>query len=315
MFNFAILKLSCMIHKSLFVIGFVALTLQGITSCTTCSRTNADSFVIPDSFGDTGELPVKPSVMEEMVDNIASPIEMASLVKSLNVPFSQKHLATTKNVSNYNTSHEKAFNLGIFGCDLGYLNMYGRTSLVLDYISAIKNLADGINVGQFFDFTTLKRLATNNQNIDSLVHISQQSFNRMDKYLQRNSRGNLSILMVAGVWVEGLYLSAQFLKERPNEKRLAENIGEQKLMLDQLILILKNYSREQYIANLIDELTTMKNIFDGIKITIEVGEPKMIEVDGMLTIVQTDVSTVHYTEEQMQAIITQAEIVRNKLIK
>jgi hypothetical protein len=305
-----------MIHKSLFVICFVALMLQGVTSCVTCSRSNSDGFVIPDSIrAGSSELQVQPSVMEGMVDNIASPIEMASLVKSLNVPFSQKHLATTKNVSNYNTSHEKAFNLGIFGCDLGYLNMYGKTSMVLDYISAIKNLADGINVGQFFDFSTLKRLATNNQNIDSLVHISQQSFNKMDKYLQRNNRSNLSILMVAGVWVEGLYLSAQFLKERPNEKRLAESIGEQKLMLDQLILVLRNYSREQYIADLIVELTTIKTIYDGIRITTEVGEPIMVEVDGMLTIKQTDVTTVHYTEEQMQAIMDQAEIVRNKLIK
>jgi len=305
-----------MIHKLLVFIGFLAFALFGVTSCNSCGRTNKDAFVIPDSiYEGSDELPVNPSVMDEMVDNIASPIEMASLVKSLNVPFSQKYLATTKNVSNYNTSHEKAFNLGIFGCNLGYLNMYGRTSLVLDYISAIKNLADGINVGQFFDFNTLKRLATNNQNIDSLVHISQQSFNRMDKYLQRNNRGNLSILMVAGVWVEGLYLSAQFLKERPHEKRLAESIGEQKFMLDQLILILKNYSREQYIANLITELTTIKSIYEGIRITIEPGEPKMIEVNGMLTFVQTDVSTVHYTEEQMQAIVAQAEIVRNKLIK
>jgi len=305
-----------MIHKLLFFMGFVALMLLGVTSCSTCSRTNTEGFFIPDSFGEgSGELPVEPSVMEGMVDNIASPIEMASLVKSLNVPFSQKYLATTKNVSNYNTSHEKAFNLGIFGCDLGYLNMYQRTSMVLDYITAIKTLADGINVGQFFDFTTLKRLATNNQNVDSLVHISQQSFNRMDKYLQRNNRGNLSILMVAGVWMEGLYLSCQFLKERPNEKRLAESICEQKLMLDQLILILKNYSREQYIANLTEELTTLKNIYDGIRITIEVGEPRMVEVDGMLTFVQTDITTVHYTEEQMQEIIIQAENVRNKMIK
>ena len=137
----------------------------------------------------------------------------------------------------------------------------------------------------------------------------------MDRYLQKNNRSNLSILMVAGVWVEGLYLSAQFLKERPNEKRLAESIAEQKLMLDQLILVLNNYSREQYIANLITELATIKEIYAGITITVEVGEPKAVEVDGMLTIMQTETSTVHYTEEQMQAIIAQADIVRNKLIK
>jgi len=302
--------------KPLFVIVFVALVLHGFTSCSTCSRSNSDGFVIPDSMGaDDGELIVDSSVMEEMVGNISSPIEMASLVKSLEIPFSQRYLATTRNVSNYHTSYEKAFNLGIFGTDLGYLNMYGRTSMVLDYITAMKTLADGINVGQFFDFNTLKRLATNNQNVDSLVYISQTSFNRMDKYLQRNNRGNLSALMVAGVWVEGLYLSAQFLKERPNEKRLAESIGEQKVILDQLIIILNNYKREPYIADLAAELTTIKNIYDGIRITYEVGEPKAVEVDGMLTIVQTETSTVHYTEEQMQRLIVQSEIVRNKLIK
>ena len=193
--------------------------------------------------------------------------------------------------------------------------MYGRVSLVLDYITAMKNLADGINVGQFFDFSTLKRLATNNQNVDSLVQISQQSFHKMDKYLQKNNRSNLSILMVSGVWVEGLYLSCQFLKERPNEKRLAESIAEQKVTIDQLVLILENFSREQYVANLIADLSTIKSIYDGIKITIERGEPRSVEKDGMLTIVQTEKSIIDYTDEQMQAIVSQSEVIRNKLIK
>jgi hypothetical protein len=305
-----------MTYRILVVIAFVALILQGFTSCTTCSRTNKDTFYIPDSLRVSGgDVKIQPSVMTEMVDNISSPIEMASLVKSLKIPFSQKYLATTKNVSNYNTAYAKAFNLGVFGCDLGYLNMYGRTSMVLDYITAMLTLAKGINVGQFFDFSTMKRLVTNNQNVDSLVHVSQMSFNKMDKYLQNNNRGNLSILMVSGVFVEGLYLSAQFLKERPDEKRLAESIAEQKVMLDQLMLLLNHYSKEQYIADLVTELTSLKNIYEGIKITIEKGEPKAVEVDGMLTIVQTETSIVNYTDEQMEAIIAQSEIVRNNLIK
>ena len=301
-------------HKFLYFIAFVALVQNGLMSCNSCSR--SEDFSIPDEIlTDNSALKISSSVMTDMVDNISSPIEMASLMKTLNVPFSQKYLASTKNISNYNTGHEKAFNLGVFGCDLGYLNMYGRTSLVLDYITAMKSLADGINVGQFFDFSTLKRLATNNQNIDSLVFISQQSFNRMDKYLQRNNRGNLSILMVSGVWVEGLYLSAQFLKERPNEKRLAESIGEQKVLLQQLLILLNNFSQERYIANVAEELTGLKKVYDEITISIERGDPEPIEVDGVLTIKQNEISTVHYTEEQMQAIIDLAESIRNKLIK
>ncbi len=302
-----------MINKLLSVIVFVAFVMQ-VSSCT-CSRTksNTDEFDIPDSIRNTS-LKVSDNVMQEMVGNISSPIEMASLIKSLGVPFSQKYLATTKNVSTYNTSYAKAFNLGIFGADLGFLNMYGKTSMVLDYITAMKNLADGINVGQFFDFSTLKRLATNNQNIDSLVYISQQSFNKMDKYLQKNNRGNLSILMVSGVWMEGLYLSCQFYKETHNT-RLAESIGEQKILLNQLLIILKNYQSEKYIADLISDLEPLKKIYEDIRITIEKGEPQAVEVDGMLTIVQTETSTVHYTEEQMNDLVVQSEVIRSKLIK
>ena len=303
-------------RKPLFFFAFVVITLQLFTSCSTCSRSNETFFIPDDILNDNSGLQVKDNVMKDMVDNISSPIEMASLMKTLNVPFSQKFLATTKNTSTYNTSYEKAFNLGIFGCDLGYINMYGRTSLVLEYISAMIGLANDINVGQFFDYSTMKRLATNNQNVDSLVYVSQQSFNKMDQYLRKNNRGNLSVLMVAGVWVEGMYLTCQFLKERPSEKRLAESIAEQKDILAQLLIILQNYSQERYIANIADELSSLKIIYDEIKITVEKGEPKAVETaDGMLTIVQTDVCTVHYTDEQMQAIIEQFEIIRNKLIK
>ena len=296
------------------IILLVTLSISSLTSCLTCGYKN-EGFIIPvaDDDGEE-ELQMSPELMGEMVDNISSPIEMASLVKSLELAFSQKYLASTRNVSRYHTSHQKAFALGIFVCDLGYLNMYGRVSLVLDYLSAVKTLADGINIGQFFDFSTLKRIATNNQNVDSLVHISQQNFNRMDKHLQQNRRGDLSILMIAGGWLEGLYLSCQFLKERPEERRLAESIGEQKTMLSQLLLMLNSYSKERYIADLITELNTIKVIFDDIRITIEVGEPSMVEVNGMWTFTSGETSIVHYTDEQMEEITKRTEIVRNKLI-
>jgi hypothetical protein len=96
---------------------------------------------------------------------------------------------------------------------------------------------------------------------------------------------------------------------------LAESIGEQKDILSQLIILLKNFSQERYIATVVEELSNLKTIYDGITITIERGEPQAVEVDGMLTIVQNETSIVNYTDEQMQAIIEMAEIIRNKLIK
>ena len=282
------------------------------TSCKGKNDKKASGFG-GDTMTEGNALPLDDKAMENLVQNISSPVEMAALIKSLGAPYSQRLLAPT-NLDNFNTSNSKAFNLGIYAADLGYLNMYGKTSSVITYITAIKKLADGISVGQFFDFASLKRLATNNENIDSLKYISQHSFNVMDEYLRKNKRSQLSALMVSGVYVEGLYLITQIAKDKPS-KKLAESIGEQKTIFEQLLLIIKNYQKDPYFANIISSMESIKKEFDAVKITITPGEPKSIEKNGMLTIVQTSTSTVDISDEVLKRIIDQTEQVRTKLIK
>jgi hypothetical protein len=299
-----------MIKQFLYLIIVVAIV---VSSCGGNKQKSPGKFGETDTTGTEEALPVSKEAMENLVQNISSPVEMAALIKNLGAPFSQALLAPT-NIDNYNTNTAKAFNIGIFAADLGYLNMYEKTSSVLSYITAIKKLADGINVGQFFDFATLKRLATNNENIDSLMYISVHSFNVMDEYLRKNNRSNLSALMVSGVYVEGLYLTTQVAKEKPS-KKLAESIGEQKIIFEQLLLILKNYAKDPYFATVISDLETIKKEFNAVEITIKPGEPKSVEKNGMLTIIQTSTSIVDISDEVLNRIISQTEIIRNKLIK
>jgi hypothetical protein len=273
----------------------------------------ADSLDLDDSDLVQGELEVSGEVMQDIIQSVSSPVEMAALVKGLGVEFSNRYLAPTDDVDELTTSFQKAFHLGIYGADLGYLNMYNKTANVIDYISAIKTLADGIRVGQFFDFTTLKRLAQSSQNLDSLMYLSVHSFNQMDQYLRDNNRSNLSALMVIGVWVEGQYLATQVVKEAPHPD-LAERIGEQKIILEKLILIVKNFAENKQFENLLDELNKIYELYKDIEITIIPGEPEPKEENGMLVFVQNEKSIVKITDEQLESIINTTEEVRNRLI-
>lgn len=285
-----------------------------IASCRSGGEKGRGEFDIPDSlFEDQGELVVSDESMADIVENISSPVEMAALIKSLGVPFSKEYLAPTDNADNFNNSFKQAFNLGIYGADLGYLNMYNKTSSVLDYISVIKDLADAIKVGQFFDFNTLKRLATNNTNLDSLMYISVHSFNLMDNYLRDNNRGNLSSLIITGVWVEGLYLATQVAQKNPHDD-LAERIGEQKITLEKLLILLNNYKKDPRFSDLIGSLRELNSLFKEVNITYEVGEPEAVEQDGMLVIIQNEKSIVEISPEKLQEIIEKTKEVRNTLI-
>ena len=252
--------------------------------------------------------------MKDIVQNISSPVAIAALLKAVGVPYSKEYLATTDYVDNYNTSFKKALGLGIFAADLGYQNMYNKTGSVIDYISTIKTLADGIRVGQFFDFTTLKRLATNNQNLDSLMYISVQNFNQMDRYLRENNRSSLSSLMVAGIWVESMYLLGEVVRESPNAE-LSEKIGEQKIILSNLMLLLKNYERDPKFKVLINDITEIQDLYREVTITVEKGEPETMVVDGVVTFKQNDKQFIDITNETMFKIIDKVAEVRNKIIQ
>ncbi|HOP04282.1 MAG TPA: hypothetical protein PL017_06430 [Tenuifilaceae bacterium] len=288
-----------------------------LSSCRSCNQDQDANkeFDIPDELmNDEQPLPVSSEVIDEIVQNVSSPVETAALIKGLKVPFNKDYMASTNSAKNMNTSFQKALGLGIYGADLGYLNMYEKTTVVIDYISTVKDLADGIQVGQFFDFNTLRRIATNKENLDSLMLISQQSFNRIDSYLRETNRASLSVVIIAGVWLEGLYLSTRVAQDA-NHPRINETIGEQKVIMGTLMALLDNYKRDPNIATLISDFEEIKDLYKDVTITYEIGgEPTPVVKDGVLTFVQNDVQTIKMSDETLKAIITKVQTLRNKFI-
>lgn len=299
-------------NSKLFLYILIALPL--IFSCKSSNDRKAnDDFQVPDSVANKDVLEVSDEAMENITENISSHIETAALIKELNAPFSKDYLAPAGKVDNYSTNFEQALILGIYGADMGYLNMYSKTTVALDYLSAIRKMANSIKVGQFFDFSTLHRLAKNNEELDSLMYITQRNFNQMDQYLRDNNRSNLSTLMVAGGWIEGLYLSGQVYRSKPDEE-LREAIAEQKIILGDLMILMRNFDNNPDFKRLIEDFDDIHKLYKEVKITIEQGEPTQKVVDGRLVIQQNSKSVVEVSDETLDKIIKESVKVRNKII-
>ena len=289
---------------------YIKLSLLILIILSACKSRN-NELDMPGYEMDTGEIQIPEEALSDIIQNISSPIEMAALVKDLGVPFDNDNLINTDNIHSYSTNFKMAYTLGMLGADLGYLNVYNKTGSSVSYLSAINKLADALKVSQFFDFNTIKRLATSNSSLDSLIFLSVHSFNQMDEHLRETDRSNLSALMIAGIWIEGMYQVTQVVKNQSNEE-LAEYIGEQKLILNDLLLILNNYSRDDQFASLIYDYEKLKNIYDQVKITYETGEPETREEDGMLVVVQEEKSIVDISDDVLDSLIDVIAIIRNK---
>lgn len=294
------------------------LLLLVISLCISCRNTNNNSaqFVFPeaDSIPVSEALKLSPEAIADISRNITSPVEIANLLQKLEVPFSQSYLASTIDANRQSTNFDKALKLGILGADLGYLNIYERTGSSLEILSSIRKLAEDIKVGQFFDFETIKKLSQNNSNLDSLLSLSINSYSRIDEYLRNNDRGHLSALMIIGVWIEAQYLATQVVSQYP-DKILSDRIAEQKIILNDLLLLLMPYcNRDNDFTVLCRDLQEIKEKYRDVKITYSQGDPVRVEKNGGLSIVQTEKSFVEMTGSQLEEIVTITKTVRNRLI-
>lgn len=290
---------------------FAALTLFFFN----CS--GEEEFELSDSI-DEEELDLSVEISQEVIDDIInsmpSPVEMTSLIKATGTKYDQSLLSSYKNADAYKTDYERAFNMGVYGANLGYLNIYGKTYSSFDYVSTIRDLSEDLKISQFFNFKLLKDLSSNSDNIDSLIYITTRSFNNMDNYLREQKRSELSVLMMSGTWLEGLYLSTQ-VYQKTKDEALRERIGEQKINLDNIILILDAYSADPYFNNVYSLFMKLKKVYDNVEIVQEYKEPVRKEVDGRLVIIDNSTSEVKMSDEVIESITSTTKEIRASLIK
>ncbi len=253
-------------------------------------------------------------MLDDLIQSIPSPVEMNTVIKSTGAAFNANIMHKTSQVDKYTTNYDQAFNVGVYTADMGYINVYDKTMYSLACISAIKKLSDAIQVGQFFDFEALQRLSKNSNNVDSLQYISINSFNKMDAYLRSQNRGELSVLIVSGAWLEGLHVATQTMKAKSNDE-LREKIGEQKIVLESLMKILNMCDQIPHFKKIITGYNKLNEAFKKVEIKYIQGEPVTKIIDGQMVIEDSSTSEIIMSDAQLKEITELTEKVRSELLK
>lgn len=245
--------------------------------------------------------------------SIPSPIETTSLLKGAGAKYSASYLNPIENVSNYSTAASRALNLGVYGSDLSFTSIFDQTQESMLYLRCTNKLANSLGISGAFDDKTTARIESNLENRDSLLTIISDSYWNADSYLKENGQPGVSALIVAGGWIEGLYIATQIANTTKNED-ITTRIGEQKLSLDNLVALLESYkTTNEGINETYNQLVELKKIYDAIPVkvaeTIASTDPQ-----AGVTIVDNK-SSYKLTPEQLKAISDKAAQIRNKIIQ
>lgn len=250
--------------------------------------------------------------IEGKVFSIPSPIQTAFLLKEVGATYSSQLLNPTSNVVNYSTKNKKALNLGVFGANLGYATIYDQTQDAISYMAVTKRISTELGIANLFDKEMINRFEANLGDQDSLLVLVSDAFKAADQFLKNNKQSDLSVLILAGGWVETLYFATQLTGTTENQA-IRNRIGEQKITIKNLINLLLPYQKNEDISILINQLNELKDLYNGIGYSYSYNEP-ITDAENKVTTITSE-SKVEMSDEQLKDIIEKVTEIRNYIIK
>lgn len=158
--------------------------------------------------------------------SIPSPVQIALDLEKSNQPFIPELLHDPEAYQKYTSEFSKSLIMGIYGTDLAYCSVYGKTSEAMKYFGAMKKMADELNASYAFNESLLDRFSNNIDNKDSLLTLTSDAYHEIDAYLKDNNNHDIAAIALAGGWMESMYLQANSLKTDTSYKmqmKLAQN--------------------------------------------------------------------------------------------
>ncbi|MDI1354417.1 MAG: hypothetical protein PSX36_05845 [bacterium] len=198
------------------------------------------------------------SPVTETFFQVPSPGEMLTFIKMVggknnkNITF----LNPPANEKNYSDAKAKSLNFGIYTCDLSYCSIFEIGSESLKYFKTVKIMGDEIGVSTAIKPEVLKRLETNIGSPDSLAVITDDVYFSSFEALEDSKQGPTLALVVAGGWLESMYIATNLAKYEKNSP-IIERLADQKYTLENLIEFLKKHEADPNVA-------AVKGDFEGL---------------------------------------------------
>jgi len=192
------------------------------------------------------------------------------------------------NVNRYISLKSRALNLGVYGADLSYAATYNQAQETIQYLDVSRELLQDLEIEAGFNEELVTRVERNLDNVDSLINIISESFFRTYQYLESNEQDDMSILVMAGSWVEALYITTQISLISKDNTEIIDIIVNQNASLEKLLEVMAPIS----------VIDTGADVFEGLS--------------GLLEIYQQSVTD--FSPEQLKELINRTEALRKMII-
>lgn len=255
--NINTMKTSIIRNWGLPAIFLGAMVLMNLSSCKNQKSSGSGS----QDEAAAGRMESKDDVIREISDYpLPTSFEVTTLLVDAGASYILDLCNRVDNVNKYINLKSKALNLGVYGADLSYAATYKQTQETMQYLNVSAKLIDELQIGSF-DEKLVKEVEANIDNVDSLITLISDSFYRTYEYLTNNEQDELSILVMAGSWIEAMYITTQICIISADNSKIVEILNEQSTTLDKLLEIMTPVSSSEMSSDVYKGLTGIQAIY------------------------------------------------------
>jgi len=252
-------------------------------------------------------------VSKSILKSIPTPVEINTYILESQAKYHKDMLSDVDDADEYLSTHKKSLNLGVYSADMAYINLHKKYRDAFSYFSAVRSLTSDLNISTLFDLQKLKYYAENMHDNDSLIFVLSKDFDFMVSYLNENNKSDVAVLMITGGFIESLHIAVSVYGQTGN-KKLEEKIIEQKLVISDIISVIKPFAKDKIFIELLNDLKDLEKAYSSVSINRSHGEASFHEEDGALVIDDTSESSLEYSQEQLETIIEKIKKIRSDII-
>lgn len=253
-------------------------------------------------------------VLGDIIKSIPSPLEISFLIQDLGIPYNRGYINDPATASRYKTAIKQALNLGVYATDAGYTYLYKKEKATQSVFEANMMLAKKLKIGHLFDKKEWKEKVLKSNNFDSLLLRSNIMLEKINDHYYEKKQSHLTILMLTGGWLESLYITSSVAAKSPNEL-LRNRLGEQKIILEQLLLLLSFYEQLPQVKMFVEELNRLQRVYDNVEIKFSYNNPTTrLDTNGVLIVENNTTTEIVFTEEVLRQIVGTTKSIRAKVM-
>lgn len=178
--------------------------------------------------------------VQNFFNTIPSAVDIFKIIDQTRLNYNPDYLNDPTKYKEYSLEKSRVLNLGVYGADLAISGVFNQTQKSVLFLKCTNYLAQELGISSAFNEKTMDRLENNKESRDSALKIISEAFKRADKIFTENKRNELSVLMIAGAFIESMYVAGEYALSKQNDSLSVKKIMEIYIQQDEALSYLIN---------------------------------------------------------------------------